>query len=78
VLKAHDETRNEHRAAVFERMFDLLRAYEWASLGAARDDMVVTLATLAGTVALIVAQGFFPGRHGFVRYDWPRPRRSRP
>jgi HAE1 family hydrophobic/amphiphilic exporter-1 len=67
VLKAHDETRKPNIVLrVFERMFESwLRAYEWALDGVlARKAMmlVVTLATLAGTVALyiVVPKGFFP------------------
>ena len=51
---------------VFERMFDSwLRAYEWALdwvLARKAMMLVVTLATLAGTVALyiVVPKGFFP------------------
>jgi HAE1 family hydrophobic/amphiphilic exporter-1 len=67
VLKAHDETRKPNIVLrVFERMFESwLRAYEWALDGVlARKAMmlVVTLATLAGTIALyiVVPKGFFP------------------
>ena len=67
VLKAHDETRKPNIVLrVFERMFDSwLRAYEWALdwvLGRKPMMLVVTLATLAGTVALyvVVPKGFFP------------------
>ncbi|QWG21111.1 efflux RND transporter permease subunit [Bradyrhizobium sediminis] len=67
VLKAHDETRKPNIVLrVFERMFDSwLRAYEWSlDWVLARKPMmlVVTLATLAGTVALyvVVPKGFFP------------------
>jgi hydrophobic/amphiphilic exporter-1 (mainly G- bacteria), HAE1 family len=67
VLKAHDETRRPNIVLrIFERVFDSwLRAYEWALDGVlARKGMmlVVTFATLAGTVALyvVVPKGFFP------------------
>src|SRR6202163_1107209 len=67
VLKAHDETKKRNVVLrVFERMFDSwLRAYEWAlDLVLARKAMmlVITLATLGGTIALyiIVPKGFFP------------------
>ncbi len=67
VLKAHDETRKPNIVLrVFERMFDSwLRAYEWALdwvLARKAMMLVVTLATLAGTVALyiVVPKGFFP------------------
>ncbi len=67
VLKAHDETRRPNIVLrVFERVFDSwLRAYEWALdrvLGRKAMMLVVTFATLAGTVALyiVVPKGFFP------------------
>jgi HAE1 family hydrophobic/amphiphilic exporter-1 len=67
VLKAHDETRRPNIVLrVFERMFDSwLRAYEWALdrvLARKAMMLIVTLATLAGTVALyvVVPKGFFP------------------
>src|SRR5438445_2837951 len=67
VLKAHDESRKPNIVLhVFERMFDSwLRAYEWALdrvLARKAMMLVVTLATLAGTVALyiVVPKGFFP------------------
>jgi hydrophobic/amphiphilic exporter-1 (mainly G- bacteria), HAE1 family len=67
VLKAHDETKKPNIVLrAFERMFDSwLRAYEWALdrvLARKAMMLVVTLATLAGTVALyiVVPKGFFP------------------
>ncbi len=67
VLRAHDESRKPNIVLhVFERMFDSwLRAYEWALdrvLARKAMMLVVTLATLAGTVALyiVVPKGFFP------------------
>src|ERR1700674_1692302 len=67
VLKAHDETRTPNIVLrVFERIFDSwLRAYEWALdrvLARKAMMLVVTFATLAGTVALyvVVPKGFFP------------------
>ena len=67
VLKAHDESKKPNIVLrVFERMFDSwLRAYEWALdwvLARKAMMLVVTLATLAGTVALyiVVPKGFFP------------------
>src|SRR6202795_2970725 len=67
VLKAHDETRRPNIVLrVFERVFDSwLRAYEWALdrvLARKAMMLVVTFATLAGTVALyvVVPKGFFP------------------
>jgi HAE1 family hydrophobic/amphiphilic exporter-1 len=67
VLKAHDETKRPNIVLrLFERMFDSwLRAYEWALdrvLARKAMMLVVTLATLAGTVALyiVVPKGFFP------------------
>jgi HAE1 family hydrophobic/amphiphilic exporter-1 len=67
VLKPHDPTKKPNIVLrVFERMFESwLRAYEWAlDIVLARKAMmlVVTLVTLAGTVALyiIVPKGFFP------------------
>src|SRR5712692_568643 len=57
VLKAHDETRRPNIVLrVFERIFDSwLRGYEWALdrvLARKAMMLVVTFATLAGTVAL--------------------------
>jgi HAE1 family hydrophobic/amphiphilic exporter-1 len=67
VLKAHDATKKPNVVLrVFERMFDSwLRAYEWALdrvLAAKPLMLAVTLATLAGTIALyiVVPKGFFP------------------
>ncbi len=67
VLKAHDPTKKPNIVLrLFERMFDSwLRAYEWALdrvLAHKPMMLVVTLATLAGTVALyiVVPKGFFP------------------
>ena len=67
VLKAHDATRKPNIVLrVFERMFNSwLRAYEWALdwvLARKAMMLVVTLATLGGTVYLymIVPKGFFP------------------
>ncbi len=67
VLKAHDPAKKPNIVLrVFERMFDSwLRAYEWALdrvLAAKAVMLAVTLATLAGTVALyiVVPKGFFP------------------
>jgi HAE1 family hydrophobic/amphiphilic exporter-1 len=67
VLKAHDATKKPNVVLrVFERMFDAwLRAYEWALdhvLAHKPMMLLVTLATLAGTVALyiVVPKGFFP------------------
>ncbi len=67
VLKAHDATRKPNVVlSVFERMFDSwLRAYEWALdwvLAKKALMLVVTLATLGGTIYLymIVPKGFFP------------------
>jgi len=67
VLKAHDPSKKPNVVLrVFERMFDSwLRAYEWALdwvLARKAMMLVVTLATLAGTVALyiVVPKGFFP------------------
>jgi HAE1 family hydrophobic/amphiphilic exporter-1 len=67
VLKAHDETRKPNIVfRLFERMFDSwLRMYEWSLdwvLARKAMMLVVTLATLAGTVALyiVVPKGFFP------------------
>ena len=67
VLKAHDETRKPNIVLrVFERMFDSwLRTYEWTLdwvLARKAMMLVVTLATLAGTIALYIAvpKGFFP------------------
>jgi HAE1 family hydrophobic/amphiphilic exporter-1 len=67
LLKAHDETKKPNIALrLFERMFEAwLRAYEWALdwvLARKALMLVVTLATLAGTIALyiVVPKGFFP------------------
>jgi HAE1 family hydrophobic/amphiphilic exporter-1 len=67
VLKAHDETRRPNIVLrVFERIFhSWLRGYEWALdrvLARKAMMLVVTFATLAGTVALyiVVPKGFFP------------------
>jgi hydrophobic/amphiphilic exporter-1 (mainly G- bacteria), HAE1 family len=67
VLKAHDETKQPNIVLrVFERIFESwLRAYEWALdrvLAHKAIMLLVTLATLAGTVALyiVVPKGFFP------------------
>ncbi len=67
VLKAHDETKKPNVVLrVFERMFDSwLRTYEWTLdwvLARKAVMLVVTMATLAGTVALyiVVPKGFFP------------------
>ncbi len=67
VLKAHDETKKPNIVLrVFERTFESwLRTYEWALdwvLAKKAMMLVVTLATLAGTIALyiIVPKGFFP------------------
>jgi HAE1 family hydrophobic/amphiphilic exporter-1 len=67
VLKAHEETKTPNIVLrLFERMFESwLRAYEWALdwvLARKALMLVVTLATLAGTVALyiVVPKGFFP------------------
>src|SRR5471032_2964285 len=67
VLKAHDPTKKPNFVLrVFEAMFDSwLRAYEWALdrvLAHKAMMLIVTLATLAGTVALyiVVPKGFFP------------------
>jgi len=67
VLKAHDETRKPNVVLrVFERMFDSwIRAYEWSLdwvLARKAMMLVVTLATIAGTVFLYIAvpKGFFP------------------
>src|SRR5256886_6664105 len=67
VLKAHDATSKPNVVlSVFERMFDSwLRAYEWALdwvLAKKALMLVVTLATLGGTIYLymIVPKGFFP------------------
>ena len=67
VLKAHDETKKPNIVLrLFERMFDSwLRGYEWALdrvLARKAMMLVVTLATLAGTIALyiVVPKGFFP------------------
>jgi HAE1 family hydrophobic/amphiphilic exporter-1 len=67
LLKAHDPAKKPNIVLrVFERMFDSwLRAYEWALdrvLARKAMMLVVTLCTLAGTVALyiVVPKGFFP------------------
>ena len=67
VLRAHDETKKPNIVLrVFERMFESwLRAYEWALdwvLARKALMLVVTLATLGGTIYLymIVPKGFFP------------------
>jgi HAE1 family hydrophobic/amphiphilic exporter-1 len=67
VLKAHDETKKPNIVLrVFEAMFDSwLRGYEWALdqvLARKAMMLLVTLATLVGTVALyvVVPKGFFP------------------
>jgi HAE1 family hydrophobic/amphiphilic exporter-1 len=67
VLKPHDATRKPNIVLHgFERMFESwLRAYEWALdrvLAHKATMLVVTLATLAGTIALyiVVPKGFFP------------------
>ena len=67
VLKAHDETKRPNIVLrVFERMFDgWLRGYEWALdrvLAHKALMLIVTFATLAGTIALyiVVPKGFFP------------------
>jgi HAE1 family hydrophobic/amphiphilic exporter-1 len=67
VLKAHDASRKPNIVLrAFERMFEAwLRGYEWALdrvLARKAMMLVVTLATLAGTVALyiVVPKGFFP------------------
>ena len=67
VLEAHDETRRPNIVLrIFERVFDSwLRTYEWALdrvLARKAMMLVVTFATLAGTVALyvVVPKGFFP------------------
>jgi len=67
VLKAHEETRKPNlMLRLFERMFESwLRTYEWALdwvLARKALMLAVTMATLAGTVALyiVVPKGFFP------------------
>ena len=67
VLKAHNPTKKPNIVLrVFERMFDgWLRGYEWALdhvLAHKALMLIVTLATLGGTVALyiVVPKGFFP------------------
>ena len=67
VLKAHDETKRPNIVLrIFERMFDgWLRGYEWALdrvLAHKALMLIVTFATLAGTIALyiVVPKGFFP------------------
>jgi HAE1 family hydrophobic/amphiphilic exporter-1 len=67
VLKAHDQTAKPNFVLrIFERMFESwLRAYEWTLdwvLARKALMLLVTMATLAGTVALyiIVPKGFFP------------------
>jgi HAE1 family hydrophobic/amphiphilic exporter-1 len=67
VLKAHDETKKPNVVLrIFERMFQSwLNAYEWALdrvLARKALMLIVTLATLGGTVYLymVVPKGFFP------------------
>ncbi len=67
VLSAHDATKKPNIVLrIFEALFDSwLRGYEWALdwvLARKALMLVVTLATLAGTVALyiVVPKGFFP------------------
>jgi HAE1 family hydrophobic/amphiphilic exporter-1 len=67
VLKAHDQTKKLNIVLrAFERVFEAwLRAYEWALdrvLAHKAIMLVVTMATLAGTIALYIAvpKGFFP------------------
>lgn len=67
VLKPHEETKRPNVVLrLFERMFEAwLQAYEWSLdwvLARKAVMLVVTLATLAGTVALyiVVPKGFFP------------------
>jgi HAE1 family hydrophobic/amphiphilic exporter-1 len=67
VLKAHEETRRLNIVLrLFERAFDSwLRAYEWTLdrvLAHKAMMLAVTMATLAGTIALyiVVPKGFFP------------------
>src|SRR6478672_2787379 len=67
VLRAHDETKKPNNVLrIFEAMFDSwLRAYEWTLdwvLARKALMLVVTLATLGGTVYLymLVPKGFFP------------------
>jgi HAE1 family hydrophobic/amphiphilic exporter-1 len=67
VLKAHEDIRKPNIVLrLFERMFDSwLRAYEWTLdrvLARKAMMLVVTIATLAGTIALyiVVPKGFFP------------------
>jgi HAE1 family hydrophobic/amphiphilic exporter-1 len=67
VLKTHDETAKPNIVLrIFERMFESwLRVYEWSLdwvLARKALMLVVTMATLAGTIALyiIVPKGFFP------------------
>ena len=77
VLKAHDETRKPNIVLrVFERMFDSwLRAYEWSLdwvLARKAMMLVVTLATIAGTVVSLYrrAQGVLPaGGYRFSVWD---------
>jgi HAE1 family hydrophobic/amphiphilic exporter-1 len=67
VLKAHDETAKPNIVLrIFERIFESwLRVYEWTLdwvLARKALMLLVTMATLAGTIALyiIVPKGFFP------------------
>src|SRR5258707_403565 len=67
VLKAHDETAKPNIVLrIFERMFESwLRVYEWTLdwvLARKALMLLVTMATLAGTIALyvVVPKGFFP------------------
>ena len=67
VLRAHDETKKPNVVLrIFEAMFEAwLRGYEWALdrvLAHKALMLIVTLATLAGTIALyiVVPKGFFP------------------
>src|ERR1700736_4641967 len=67
LLKAHDPAKKPNIVLrLFERMFDSwLRGYEWALdrvLARKAMMLVVTFATLAGTIALyiVVPKGFFP------------------
>jgi HAE1 family hydrophobic/amphiphilic exporter-1 len=67
VLKAHEENRKLNIVLrIFERMFESwLRAYEWTLdrvLAYKAMMLAVTMATLAGTIALyiVVPKGFFP------------------
>ena len=67
VLRAHDETKKPNVVLrIFEAMFEAwLRGYEWALdrvLAHKALMLIVTLATLGGTIALyiVVPKGFFP------------------